>query len=253
MRHALERDQAREDDATKVKILLVDEDRDLLALLGFALKRAGMEPVEAHEPLGALHVLEVVSPDLVVVDQDLGRWSALELLGEIRERSNVPVIVLLSQPGENALLEAFYLGADDCLSKPFDHRELIVRIQARLRARGRLKPGVPPPRVKLTVGPLMLDADNRIVTNDGVPLRLGAVEFRLLQELMRRAGSVVPPDVLVREVWGQDHSPKLEAVLRVAVHRLRRKLGGSAGAGSLIRTVHGRGVQLTLEDQINLG
>jgi DNA-binding response OmpR family regulator len=119
-----------------MKVLLVDDDRELLDLLGFALRRAGLEPIVAYDGASALSVFEERRPDLLVLDINIAASRGPDLLRELRRRrAAVPVIIFATAHAEAATVQALELGADDWITKPLSHRELIARIRAQLRRR----------------------------------------------------------------------------------------------------------------------
>jgi CheY-like chemotaxis protein len=119
-----------------IKILIVDDDRELVDLLAFALQRAGLEPLRAHDGSTALRLFKEQQPSLVVLDINLGSSNGLEVLRQLRRKSQVPVIMLTAADSEEDKVRGLELGADDYLTKPFSHRELIARIRAQLRRNG---------------------------------------------------------------------------------------------------------------------
>ena len=231
-------------------LLLVDDDRDLLALLAFTLRRHGFVALPASDLAGALAALKAHAPVAALVDVDLGRGAAdgFEVLRRLRERSAIPALMLTGRGAEADVVRALDAGADDYVTKPFSHRVLLARLQAQLRRHGGPAaaaggpPAVAPP---LRLGPLALDVREHAATQDGRRLVLSPTEFRLLHCLMEHDGAVVPTRELMRRVWGFDDPSGKDAV-RVAVHRLRRKLHGDPGAGGplLVVTVPGVGVRL---------
>jgi len=224
-------------------ILVVDDDRELVELLAFLVEQAGFAPLTATEPVSALELFDKESPSLVVIDLNLQPWDGFELLVEIRRRSDtVSVIVLTGRNSEDDKVRALETGADDYVVKPFGHRELIARIRAHSRRAERDHDIVPTPAV-LEAGPLRLDPAERTLLMDGELLRLTGTEFRLLHYLMRNKDAVVPTAALVKRVSGYDDPPARE-VLRVTVHRLRRKLGDDGPQRRFIQTVPGVGLKL---------
>jgi DNA-binding response OmpR family regulator len=229
--------------AGRVRILLVDDDRELIDLLAFALKRAGLDPVAAHDSNAALKVFEERKPDLVVLDINLGASSGLDVLRELRRRSSLPVIMLTALDSEEDKVRGLESGADDYLTKPFSHRELIARIRAQLRRSGQELTVARPPETRLEVGSVTLDLAEHSVTKAGKQVPLTVTEFRLLHCLMSNAGRVVPTGELLKQVWGY-HDPSGSDVVRVTVHRLRRKLEQDPSRPALLHTIPGVGVLL---------
>ena len=112
------------------KILLVDDDEDLLEALSFLLRRAGFSPLTATSLPAAIRLFACERPEIGVLDVDLGRWSGLDLLQQLRERSNIPILMLTGSVSEHLKARSMALGADDCLAKPISAGQLIVRIRA---------------------------------------------------------------------------------------------------------------------------
>jgi DNA-binding response OmpR family regulator len=139
-------------------------------------------------------------------------------------------------------VRALDLGADDYIEKPFSNRELVARIKANAR-RADLERGVVPSDPILEVGSLRLDLGEHTLQIDGDPVRLTGTEFRLLQYLMRNRNTVVPTDAIAKYVWGYNDPPARD-VVRVTVHRLRRKLGDDGQTRKFIETVPGVGLRL---------
>ncbi|TMD59132.1 MAG: response regulator transcription factor [Chloroflexi bacterium] len=222
------------------RILLVEDDRELAEMLAYALTQAQFVAVVARDNPSALERFEQELPDLVVIDIALGAWNGLDLLKEIRRRSDVPVIVATgSATAEGDKIRALEMGADDYLIKPFGYLELIARIHAHLRRHR--EPTAPSER--LEIGSITLDPVAHVTEKNGQPLQLTVIEFRLLQYLMTRAGSVVSTAELLREVWGYD-DPGASDVLRVALHRLRRKIEDEPARPRYLSTIAGIGVIL---------
>jgi DNA-binding response OmpR family regulator len=226
-----------------VRILLVDDDRELIDLLAFALKRAGLDPVGAHDRATAMRVFEERRPDLVVLDINLGASSGLDVLRELRRQASLPVIMLTALDSEEDKVRGLEAGADDYLTKPFSHRELIARIRAHLRRSGQEWPAKRAQQTRLEVGPIVLDLAEHSVTKAGQPVSLTVTEFRLLHCLMTNAGRVVPTSELLKQVWGYQ-DPGGSDVVRVTVHRLRRKLERDPARPNLLHTIPGVGVLL---------
>jgi len=225
----------------RFEILLVDDDQVLVDLLAFIVEQAGFVPLVATEPAGAIELFEKEDPVVAVVDLNLRPWDGFELLAELRRRSAaLPIIVLTARNSEDDKVRALDMGADDYVVKPFGHRELLARIRAHAR-RARGDQAHSPPI--LEVGSFRLDPDERTLYLDGVPTHLTGTEFRLLQYLMRHSDSVVPTAALAHHVWGFNDAPARD-VVRVTVHRLRRKLGDDGERQRFIHTIPGVGLRL---------
>lgn len=227
----------------RYEILLVDDDQVLVDLLAFIVEQAGFVPLVATDPAAALELFDKENPLVAVIDLNSFRpWDGFELLADLRRRSpTMPVIVLTARASEDDKVRALDMGADDYVVKPFGHRELLARIRAHARRASSDRVHKAPP--VLEVGSFRLDPDERTLYLDGVPTRLTGTEFRLLQYLMRHSGSVVPTAAVAKHVWGFNDAPARD-VVRVTVHRLRRKLGDDGEHQRFIHTVPGVGLRL---------
>lgn len=219
------------------RVLLVDDDAELLALLEEFLRGEGFEVVTAGDGEAGLKAARERAPDLVVLDVMLPRLGGFDVLRRLREASAMPVLMLSARGEPVDRIVGLELGADDYLAKPFNPRELAARIRAVLR-RGRST------RVeeRLEVGDVVLDPGARIALRGGVPLDLTGTEFSLLEALLRGAGSVLRREVLFREVLGRRPVP-FDRSLDVHVSNLRRKLGPLPDGRERIATVRGVGYQ----------
>jgi len=226
------------------RILLVDDDEELVDVLSFALRRAGFTVLAAFSLKQGLETAAKERPDLVLLDLNLGSADGFDLLAAIRRGSDVPVILLTGRDAEDDKVRGLELGADDYVTKPFSHRELVARIRAHLRRHGIEGPAARGPAGGvLRVGPLAMNVAEHSATKEGRPLDLTVTEFRLLHYLMVNAGTVVPNRVLLKQVWGYDTSGGTD-VVRVTVYRLRRKLEERPDEPRLLHSVPGVGVML---------
>jgi two-component system, OmpR family, response regulator VicR len=230
------------------KLLVVDDDHELVDLLAYALGRAGFQVVAANDSPNAIRILEEERPDAAILDVNMGPWNGLDLLKAIRQRSDIAVIMLTGLDGEGDKVRGLDLGADDYVTKPFSHRELIARIRAQLRRRSKAASayGEAPPPPQIEIGPLSLDATKHSANKNGQPLPLTATEFRALHYLMAHAGTVVPTRTLMKHVWGFD-DPSGKDTVRVTIYRLRRKIEDNPSAPRLLHTVSGVGLILNPE------
>jgi two-component system OmpR family response regulator len=220
----------------------VDDDLELIDLLSYALRRAGFDVLAAHDADTGVALLKQ-SPDLAVVDLNLGARDGFELLRDLRDRTRIPVLILSARSAEDDTVRALELGADDYVTKPFSHRELIARITANLRRASQHWAAPNSEEALLQVGPISLDRAQHTVAVDGTPVELTVTEFRLLHYLAVNAGHVVPAPAILEHVWGYNDDAASD-VLRTTISRLRRKLGDSSDERRLIHTRHGVGFML---------
>jgi DNA-binding response OmpR family regulator len=224
-----------------MKILVADDDRDLLGLIAFALTQAGFLVEQATDGGQALKLFESAAPELVLLDINMPIMNGFQVCEKIRARSRVPVMMLTVRGEEEDLVRALELGADDYLTKPFSPRTLIARIKALLRRAG-LENAAP-----VAAGRVKLDLDEHTVqigTNDVV--RLTKLELRLLQMLLANAGHTVSSDRLLLHVWGHRGAGDRQ-LLKQLVHRLRQKLERDPAAPDVLQTAPGAGYRLIVE------
>jgi DNA-binding response OmpR family regulator len=218
-----------------LKILLVDDDPDLLAVTGFALQQAGFLVVKAVDGTSALDLFEREQPDLAVLDINLPGLSGFELARRVRAKGNVPIMMLTVRNEEEDLVRALELGADDYLTKPFSPRTLLARIRALLRRSGMEAEG------KLTSNGLTLNVDDLTLTGlSEEPVHLTPLEMRLVQLLFVHRGRTVSTERILVHVWG-DRGSGDRQLLKQLVHRLRQKIEQDPAEPRLIHTVPNAG------------
>lgn len=223
------------------RILIVDDDLDLGELLAKYLRREGFEFDMAHN--GALGVERALSGDyaLVVLDVMLPGLNGFEVLSQIRNKSSLPVLMLTARGDDVDRIVGLEMGADDYLPKPFNPRELIARIRAILR-RVKSEPGDAAGNSpeSLSVGDVELDKGTRVVQRSGEQVALTAVEFDLLEILLRSAGLIVTREELVKSILGRNLSP-FDRSIDTHVSNLRKKLGHTVAGVERIKTIRGVG------------
>ena len=217
------------------RLLIVDDDVELCALLAERLEREGFSLEAAHEGLRGLERARSGEHALVILDLMLPGLGGLDVLRRLRTQSSIPVIILTARGEDVERILGLEIGADDYLPKPFNSRELIARVRAILRRTSR----VAADGGRLTAGDISLDTAAREVWIDGQQLDLTSVEFSLLGVLMRNAGRVVTRDHLTETVLGRKLGP-FDRVIDVHVSNLRKKLG-DASAGERIKAIRGAG------------
>jgi len=218
------------------RLLLIDDDAELSHLVTRFLMSEGFEVDWA--PGGAAGTRQALARDyaLILLDVMMPDTGGFEVLGRIRQRSRVPVLMLTARGDTHDRVRGLEMGADDYLPKPFDPSELVARIRAVLRRSAPPWPLAAP----LAIGDLELDPGARSVRRGGVPVDLTTVEFDLLEALMRAPGATVSREDLVRSVLRREFSP-FDRSIDTHVCNLRRKLGPLREGGERIKGVRGAG------------
>jgi DNA-binding response OmpR family regulator len=224
-----------------VDILVVDDDRDIADIIGYSLRKEGHRPILAYSGQEALEVAERALPDLVVLDVMLPDLSGFDVCRRLRERSRVPVILLTARGEEADRVWGLDLGADDYVTKPFRHRELLARIRAVWR---RTVAAETPDHGNLAVGDLRLDFDRHEVRMAGRPIELTPKEYEILHCLALNSGRVVPHERLLAFVWGSQTLETDVDQLKVHVRHLREKLERNPSAPEYVVTIRGAGYKL---------
>jgi two-component system KDP operon response regulator KdpE len=216
------------------RVLVVDDERQILRALKVILREAGYDVIEAATMEEALDRAAFRPPDAAIVDLMLPDGSGIELSRRLREWTSMPILVLSAVGEEDAKVEALEAGADDYVTKPFGPRELVARLGAALR-RADDVPGDP----ATEVGGLHVDFNARVVRRDGEEVHLTPIEFDLLRTLVRHRGRLMTHRALLVEVWGPQYADDTQ-VLRAHIANLRRKIE-PAGERRYIRTDAGVG------------
>jgi DNA-binding response OmpR family regulator len=218
------------------KIVLIEDDADLYALLKYNLEKEGFTMVGAQTGKGAIDLCRRERPDLILLDIMLPDSDGLDICKGIRshpELAHIPVIFLTARASETDRIVGLELGANDYIVKPFFVRELIARIKIQFR-------GQTSASKLLKAGALELDRSSCRVRLDNQPLSLTATEFRLLEFLMSRPGVVFSREQLLDAVWGHDRAVT-DRTVDVYILRLRQKIEGDPANPLLIRSVRGFG------------
>ena len=215
----------------RTRVLCVDDDPQTLRYVRDALAGAGYAPIVTADPQEAASLVEANDPHLVLLDLMLPGTDGIELMGDILDMADVPVIFLSAYGQEETIARAFENGADDYVVKPFSPTELVARIKAALRKRE--APEWAEPSKPYVFGDLTIDYAERRVTLAGRPVQLTAIEYGLLFELSANAGRVLTYDRLLQRVWGLRRSGDSRRV-RTAAKQLRRKLGDDANNPTFI-------------------
>src|SRR6187397_3422651 len=230
----------------KRTILLVEDETSIIEPLAEVLRSEGFETLLAGTVAEALEQARR-DPDLVLLDVMLPDGSGFDVCRELRQRSQVPIIMLTARGEEADRVVGLELGADDYVVKPFSGREVVARIRAVLRRVA--APPDPGDDRPLEVGDVRLDPSRHEVTLGGETLDLSRKEFELLRLLMRNAGSVVTRERLIDEVWDPNWFGSTKT-LDVHVSGIRRKLDDDPGKPRYLHTVRGVGFRFSSPDEV---
>jgi len=219
------------------RVLVVEDEESFSDALSYMLRKEGFEIAVAMTGPEALETFDRAGADLVLLDLMLPGLPGTEVCRSLRQRSNVPVIMLTAKDSEIDKVVGLELGADDYVTKPFSSRELVARIRAVLRRQG---DGDETDSAVLAAGPVRMDVDRHIVTIRGQGVQLPLKEFELLEVLLRNVGRVLTRGQLIDRVWGADYVGDTKT-LDVHVKRLRAKVEADPASPRCIRTVRGLG------------
>jgi two-component system response regulator CpxR len=220
------------------RLLLIDDDVELCGLIRTYLKSDGFDVQAMQDPEAAIRRNSAEHFDLVLLDVGLPRIGGFDVLRRIRSESTIPIMMLTARGQEVDRIVGFELGADDYLPKPFNPRELSARIQAILRRSRPPTDGAASNQI--VVGDINLNVGARTVRRGGRAVELTAVEFTLLELLLRGAGRVVPRDDLFMQVLGRREMPD-DRSMDTHISNLRKKLGHKTGDIERIKTIRGIG------------
>ena len=227
----------------KQRILVVDDDKEVVRLMRAYLEQAGYEVLVAYDGETAVHNLRREKPDLVLLDlmlPGMDGWEVTRLMRSDATLSTIPIIMLTARVDDTDKIVGLEMGADDYVTKPYNPREVVARVKARLRSADGFQAQV------LRVGELEMDLGRREVKVNGNPVDLTPSEFNLLHVLMEQAGYVFTRSELVSKGLGTDYEG-LERTLDSHIRNLRRKIEPDAKDPTYIETVYGIGYRLSGE------
>lgn len=226
------------------KVLIVDDDKNILEVLKYNLLQEGFNVVTAEDGIQALELARREKPDLILLDIMLPGVDGLEVCRILRKEMPVPILMLTAKIDEIDKVVGLELGADDYITKPFSIRELMARIRATVRRshwnEQQASPADPSTQTVLKADNLEVDVSGHRVFHEGKVINLSPKEFGLLAFLMRHRGQVFNREQLVEQIWGYDFGGTARTV-DVHILSLRRKIGDNAENPEHLLTVHGLG------------
>ena len=222
-------------------ILIVEDERAIVEILKFNLKREGYDTLEALDGEAGLELARTEDPDLILLDVMLPKMNGFDICKNLREAgSSVPIIMLTAREEETDKVFGLEAGADDYITKPFSMRELMARVRANIRRRSLDLDARASVGTLLKAGELVIEPSTFSVTKNGEPVDLTQKEYDLLLHLLRERGKVFTREDLMQKVWNYDYFGDMRTV-DVTVRRLREKIEADPGKPQYILTKRGAG------------
>jgi two-component system OmpR family response regulator len=224
------------------RILIVDDEGHIREVIRVALKKAGMDVIEARDGKEALSRFAADRPDLIVLDIGMPEFDGLDVCREVRKNSDVPILFLSARDEEIDRILGLEIGGDDYVTKPFSPRELVARVNVILRRlnprNGEAKAGP----AALSQGSLLIDPEQHVASFAGAPLKLTAIEFGILRAFLTRPTSVFNREQLMRAAY-QLNIQVSDRTIDSHIRNIRAKLAAQ-NCDSVIETIHGVGFKL---------
>ncbi|MBO4867863.1 MAG: response regulator transcription factor [Ruminococcus sp.] len=225
-------------------ILVVDDDRDIVAAIAKLLELEGYKTVRAYDGIEALEKLSENDVQLILIDVMMPRLDGLSAIMKIRDRRNIPIIVLSAKSEDTDKILGLSMGADDYITKPYNPMELTARVKSSLRRYMQLGDigGINKTDV-IKIGGLMLDKGEKSITVDGSPVKLTATELKILELLMENAGHVFSAEEIYRKVWNED-AYAVENTVMVHIRHIREKIEIDPKEPRYLKVVWGIGYKI---------
>ena len=227
-------------------ILVVDDNREIVDSLGKLLAIEGYEILTACDGMEALDKMESAKVDLILLDVMMPRLNGLSALMKIREKHNIPAIILSAKTEESDKVSGLSLGADDYIEKPYNPAELLARVKAQLRrykAYGGSR-AAEAQRAEITNGGLVLDDQQKQLFVDGEAVRLTATEYKIVELLMRHPGQVFSAEQIYENVWNEEASYSVENTVMVHIRHIREKIEVEPKNPRYVKVVWGIGYKM---------
>ncbi len=225
-------------------VLVVDDDREIVKAIAILLEQEGYQVLKAYDGLQALDLLMTCSVQLVIIDVMMPKLDGLSAVMRIRERQNLPIIVLSAKSEETDKVLGLSMGADDYVAKPYNPAELAARVKSHLRrytSLGDIHAGASGDEIRN--GRLCYHTKERVLYADGEPVRLTATETKIMELLMRNAGRIFPAEEIYRRVWEEDAFAPENTVM-VHIRRIREKIELNPKEPEYLKVVWGIGYKI---------
>ena len=230
---------------SQYNILVVDDDREIVRSLGKLLELEGYRVKKAYNGMEALDILMTEQIHLILLDVMMPKMNGLSALMKIREKNNIPIIMLSAKTEESDKVIGLSMGADDYVTKPYNTAELMARVKSQLRRYFSLGAanGTTQSQDILKNGGLLLNRNTKELLVDGEPVRLTATEYKIMELLMEHPGEVFSPNQIYEQVW-QDNPYGTENTVAVHIRHLREKVEYNPAEPRYLKVVWGRGYKM---------
>ena len=225
------------------RVLIVEDEKNIVDILSFNLKREGYETLEAFDGQTGLQLALEQNPDLILLDLMLPKMNGFDVCKAIRAQNrSAPILMLTAREEETDKVLGLELGADDYITKPFSMRELLARVKANIRRTEMLAArSAPAPKAAAGGGRIAIDTDQMAVYKDGTPLDLTQREYELIKFLAAQPGKVFSREALMEHVWNYESYVGDVRAVDVAIRRLREKVEDDPASPQFILTRRGQG------------
>ncbi len=225
-------------------ILVVDDDREIVRAIALLLEAEGFRVLRAYDGMEALELTLEPELRLIIMDVMMPRLDGLSAVLRIRERRNLPILVLSAKSEDSDKVLGLSMGADDYVSKPFHPQELVARVKSHLRRYTRLGDVNAAQGTLFVTGRLSYDPEIRTLTVDGEPVKLTATETKIVDLLMRNLGRIFPAEEIYNRVWEQDTAYAPENTVMVHIRRIREKIELDPKEPEYLKVVWGIGYKM---------
>ncbi len=224
-------------------ILRGDDDKDFVATLKIQLEKENYQVLCAYNGKEALRQLEQSQVHLILLDIMMPQMDGFSAIMKIRERQNIPILVMSAKSEESDKILGLSIGADDYITKPFHYKEVLARIQSQLRRYMRLG-GIHTASDEIRVGRLCYNFAAHTLTADGEPVKLTSIETKILELLMRHPGRIFSTEEIYSNVWGEPLAYNSENTVMVHIRRIREKIEITPGEPEYLKVVWGIGYKI---------
>jgi len=226
------------------KILVVDDDREIVEAIALLLEAEGFTVLRAYDGMEALD--KAIDPELrlILMDVMMPRLDGLSAVLRIREKRNLPILVLSAKSEDTDKVLGLSMGADDYIAKPFHPQELVARVKSHLRRYTRLGDVNAAQRAQYVTGRLSYDPESRVLYADGEAVKLTATETKIVDLLMRNLGRIFPAEEIYRRAWGEETTYAPENTVMVHIRRIREKIELDPKEPEYLKVVWGIGYKM---------